>query len=112
MGRVDQQLFAHEAGVPGPALGVQDLEVRAPARRSVAVARDRHRAALADDVPAQPDPAGPLQLQPQAARFLDGRREPAAERVRLDDHEQRPGAPGERGEPAQPVPDADAADRR
>ncbi len=112
MGRVRQQLLAHEAGVPGAALGVQDLEVRAPAGWPVAVARDGHRAALPDHVPAQPDPAGPLQLEPQAARLLDGRREPAPERVRLHDHEQRPGAPRERREPAQPVPHAHAADRR
>ena len=109
---VAQQLVADEARVPGAALRVQDLEVRAPARRPVVVARHRHRAALPHHVPAQADPAGPLQLEAQAARLLDGGRQPPPERVRLHDHEQRPRAPRECREPAQPVAHAHAADRR
>ncbi len=111
-GWVAQQLLADEARVPGAALRVQDLEVRATARRPVVVTCHRHRAALANHVPAQPDPAGPLQLETQAARLLDGGRQPPPKRVRLHDHEQRPGAPRERGEAAQPVAHAHAADRR
>ncbi len=111
-GRIGQQVRPPEARVPAAALRVQDLEVRPPARRAVAVAGDGHGAALADHVPAQPDPAGPRQLQPQAARLLDGGRQSPAERVRLDHDEQRPRAPRQRREPAQPVPDAHPADRR
>jgi hypothetical protein len=111
-GRVSQELLPRETGVTGTPLRVQDLEVRVPARRSVVIARDRHRAALPHHVPAQPDPFGPLQLQAHTARLLDGGHQPPPERVRLHDHQQRPRAPRERREPAKPIADAHAADRR
>jgi hypothetical protein len=93
-----------QAGVPGAALRVQDLEGCATTRRPVAVARDGGLAALPDNVPPEADPARSPQLQPQAARLLHGRGERPVQCVRLQHDEQRPGTPGQRREPAQPVP--------
>jgi hypothetical protein len=93
-----------QAGVPGAALRIQDLESCATARWPVAVARDGGLAALPYHVPPEADPARLPQLQPQAARLLHGRGERPVQRGRLQHHEQRPGAPGQRREPAQPVP--------
>ena len=59
-----------EAGVPDAPVGVEDLEVRAASGRPVAVALDRDGAPSPHDVPAQPDPARGVELQPQAARLL------------------------------------------
>ncbi len=99
-----QEARPAQAGVPGPALRVQDLEGRATAGRPVAAARDGGLAALSDHVPPQADPARSPQLQPQAARLLDGRGERPPQRVRLQHDEQRPGTPGQRRQPPQPVP--------
>jgi hypothetical protein len=107
-----QQGRAEQARIPGAALRVQDLELRPVARRPVAIAGNRGLAALAHDVPPEPDPACPGELQPEPARLLDGRGQPPAERVRLQDDEQRPGTPRERREPPQPVPHPRARDRR
>ena len=93
-----------QAGVPRAALRVQDLEDRATARRPVSVARNGGLAALSHHVLPQADPARSPQLQPQAARLLHGRCERAAQRHRLQHHDQRPRAPGQGGESAQPVP--------
>ena len=65
-----------------------------------------------DDVPAQPDPARPPQLQAEAARLLDrGGQRPAQARG-LQHDEQRPGAPCQRREPPEPVPDPLPGHRR
>jgi hypothetical protein len=93
-----------QAGVPGTALRVQDLEGRVTTRRPVAVARDGGLAALPHHIPAEADPPRSPHLQPQAARLLHGSGERPAKRVRRQHDEQRPGAPGQRREPAQPVP--------
>ena len=107
-----EQLVPEEAGVPRPALRVQDLEVRAPPGRPVAVASDGCRAARAHDIPAQPDPALPRQLQAQPARLLDGGGQAATEGVGLQDHEERPRSPGQRRQPGEPIPHPRARDRR
>jgi hypothetical protein len=98
-----QQLRAEQASVPRPALRVEDLEVRPTAGWAIPVACHLHDAPLADDIPAQPDPARPAQLQAQPARLLNGRGEGAAQLHGLHHDEHRPGPPGERREPAQPV---------
>jgi hypothetical protein len=58
---------------------------------------------LADDVPAQPDPAGAPQLEPEPACLLDRGGDTAAQAGRRQHCQQRPRPPGERREPAQPV---------
>ncbi len=107
-----EQLVPHETRVSRPALRVQDLELRAAPRGPVAVASDRRRAALAHDVPAQPDPARPLQLQAQPARLLDGDGQAAPEGVGFQEDEQRSSSPGKRRQPAETVSHARARDRR
>jgi len=99
-----EELRAPQARVPRAAIGIEDLEDGAPPRGAVAVAGHLHVAALAHHVPAQPDPARAPQLQAQAAGLLHGRRKRAAQHHGLQHHEQRARPPGERGEPAQPVP--------
>src|SRR4051794_9382930 len=69
--RAVEQLVALEAGVSRPAVRVADLELGATARRSVAVAGDLDGAPLPDDVATEADPAGPAQLEPEAARLGD-----------------------------------------
>ncbi len=93
-----------QAGIPGAALRIQDLEGRATAGWPIAVTRDGDLAVLPHDVPPEADPARSPQLQPQAARLLHGRGKRPAQCVRLQHDEQRPGAPGQRRKPAQPVP--------
>jgi hypothetical protein len=107
-----QQVRAEQARVPGATLRVQDLEIRPAARGPVAVAGDGRRAPLPDNVPSEPDPARPGKLQAEPARLLDRGRQAPAEPVRLQHDEQRARAPGERREPAQPIPHAPAAERR
>ena len=107
-----QQFRPHETGVARPALRVQDLQLRAPAGWPVPVAADAGGAPLAHDVPAQPDPARPAELQPQPARRLDRRCQPVAQRRRLQHEQQRPGPASQRRQPAQPVPDAGTGDCR
>ena len=106
-----EQRVTEQARVAIPALRVEDRELDPAPRRSVAVAGHGHAAPLTNDIPAQADPAAALEVQPQAARLLHGHREAPAEPHRLQDDDQRPGAPRERREPAEPVPDACAADR-
>jgi hypothetical protein len=103
-GEARQQPRPHEAAVPRAALRVQDLELRAATRRPVAIALDAGHAPLAHHVPAEPDPARPAEIQSQTARLLDRRRQPAAEPVRLQDQQQRPGPARQRREAVQPVP--------
>jgi len=110
-GEPGQEPRPAQAGVPGAALRVQDLELRTTSRWPVAVARDGGLAALPHHVPPEADPARAPQLQPQAARLLHGRGERPAQRVRLQHDEQRPRAPGQRREPAQPVPHPLPGDR-
>lgn len=76
----------------------------------MAVARDSHRTALPDHVPAHPDPARPRELQPQPARLTDGGGQAASERDRLQEHQRRPRPPGECRQPAQPVSHPGARD--
>ena len=101
-----------EAGVADAALGIQDLDVGATARRAISIARDGDRAPPPDDVPAEPDPAFGAELEAEAARLLDRGRQRPAELDRLEQHEQRSRSPGERREPTQPVPDPRPGDRR
>ncbi len=102
-GEAGEQVIPGKAGVPCATFRIQDLELCATARWSVAVSSDGHRAPLPHNVPAQPDPARAPELQPQPARFLDGGGQATTEGIRLQDDEQRARPPGERREPGQPV---------
>jgi hypothetical protein len=97
-GLVDQQDVPGETRIPLAAIGVEDPEGRPTARRTVAVVRDERLGALADDVAAQADPRPAGQLEPDAGRLGDRRRETAGESRRVEDQEQGLRSTGERGE--------------
>ena len=89
-----QQLLAAEAGVALASVRVQDPEGRSPARWSGPIAGDDHLRALADHVPAEPDPRSTSQLQTDAGRLADGAGETAGSRgtwwLEHDDGDPRP----------------------
>jgi hypothetical protein len=100
-----------QAGVTRPAFGIEDLDAGPATGRAVAVPGDGHLAPPADDVPAEPDPALGSELQPEAARLLDGGGKRPRQGDRLEHDEQRARPPGERREPAQPISDPRPCDR-
>lgn len=97
-----EQVRATEAAVATATLRVEDPELRPPVRGPVAVPLDADLRPLPDDLPAQPDPAAPAELQPQPN---PGERVAKAggEIRRLEHEEERPGPPGEREEPGELV---------
>ena len=101
-----KELVAAEAGVALAAVGVEDPQLRPPPRRAESVPRDHHLRPLADDVPAEADPAAPGELQPEAGRLRDGVAEPGPRGGRLEEDEERGGPPGERGETMEAIGDA------
>ena len=101
-----------ETAVPIATLGVEDPQLRPSPRRSVAAARHDRLRPLADDVPTEPDPGLPLELEPEPGRFGDGGREPARQARWLEGDEERLGPAGERGETPQPVGDLGLARAR
>ena len=90
-----------ETAVPIATLGVEDAELGPPPRRPVSTACDERLGPLPDDVAAEPDPRPPFELEPEAGRFGDGRREARSQTRRLDGDEERLGPPGEPGQTAQ-----------
>ena len=92
-----------ETAVPLATLGVQDPELRPSARRPVPAAGDERLRPLADDVPAEPDPAPPGELQPETGRFGHRRRQPGCQARWLEDDEERLGPAGEAGQATQPL---------
>jgi len=94
-----------EALVPLAALGVEDPQLRPPPRRPVAAPGDERFGPLADDIPTQPDPARPPELEAEPGRFRDRGRETGGEARRLEGDEERLGPAGERSQASQPVGD-------
>jgi hypothetical protein len=92
-----------ETAVPLATLGVEDPELRPSARRSVAAAGHERLGPLADDVPPEPDPRSPGQLQPQSGRFGDGGREPGRQARRLEGDEERLRPTGKPRQATQPL---------
>ena len=102
-GGVVEEACPAQAGVAFATLGVEDPELRLAARRTEAVAGHGHRRPLADDVPPEPDPGLPLELEPQPCRLGDGSGETRREPRWLEDDEERPGTPRECREAAEPI---------
>lgn len=94
-----------ETAVPLATLGVEDPELRPSARRSVAAAGHERLGPLADDVPPEPDPRSPGQLQPQSGRFGDGGRQPGRQARWLEGDEERLRPAGQPGQATQPLGD-------
>jgi hypothetical protein len=103
---IAEKVRAVEAAVALAALGVEDPELRPPARRPEPVAGDRHVRSLADDVAPEPDPCSARELEAKAGRFGDGGLEPPQEARWLEGDEERFRPTSERGETAQPFGDA------
>ena len=55
-GSVAQEGVAQEAGIPAATVRVEDPKLRPAARRTEPVPADDDLGALADDIPAEPDP--------------------------------------------------------
>jgi len=107
-----EELVAREAQVALTAVGIEDPELRSPPRRTKAVAADDHLGPLADHVAAEADPAPPGKIEPQPGRLGDGGPERRARRRRLEEDEERLRAPGQGGQPVEPIHDARAAATR
>ena len=58
-----QEGLEAEAGIPIPAIGIEDPERRPPTGRTGSAARDDDLGGLPDDIAAQPDPGPTGQLQ-------------------------------------------------
>ena len=94
-----------ETAVPVATLGVEDPKLRPSARRSVPAPGDDGLRPLADDIATEPDPAASLELEAEARRFGDGRREPGRQARRLEGEEKRLCPTGEPGEPTEAFAD-------
>jgi hypothetical protein len=94
-----------ETAVPLATLGVEDPELRPSARRSVAAAGHERLGPLADDVPPEPDPRPPGQLQPQSSGFGDGGRQPRRQAWWLESDEERLCPTGQTGQATQALGD-------
>jgi len=107
-----EQLVPLEAPISRATFRVQDLELHRPTRGTVPVPNRRHRAALPDHVPSEPDPAGSHQVETQPAGLAQRGGQPRPDRARFHHHQQRPRPPGNRCKPAQPVTDTHPRDSR
>jgi hypothetical protein len=65
----------------------------------MAVSGDADLRPLADHLPAEANPASPAKLQPEPGTLVHGRPQRRRRLRRHQDEQQRPGAPGERGQP-------------
>jgi len=102
---VAEEIRVAEAAVPLATLGVEDPELRPSPRRPVPAAGDEHLGPLADDVPPEPDPGPPGQLETQPGRFGDGGRETRDQPRWLEGDEERLGPASEPGQATQPLGD-------
>lgn len=102
---VTEEIRVAETAVPLATLGVEDPELRPSPRRPIAAAGHKRLGPLADDVPPEPDPRPPRQLQPQAGRFGDRGREPGGQPGWLEGDEEGFRPPSEPGQPSQPLGD-------
>ena len=98
-----KEVVMTQAGVTFTAFRVEDPERGPAARRAVAVAGDQRLGPLADDVPSEPDPRAPGELEAESGRSGHGARQIAAETRWLEHHEERLRAPGQGREAIEPV---------
>ncbi len=94
-----------ETAVPLATLGVEDPELRPSPRRPVAAAGHERLGPLADDVPPEPDPRSPDQLQAQSRGFGHRGRQTGGQTGWLEGDEERLGPAGEPGQATQPLGD-------
>lgn len=94
-----------ETAVPIATLGVEDPDLHPSARRSVAAAGDERLGPLADDIAAEPDPAGPPELEAEAGRFGDGGGQRRRQPRRLEGDEEHLRPAGQAGQATEPLGD-------
>ena len=99
----DEERVPTEAGVPLPAVGIEDPEGRPPAGRAGAVAGDHDLRGLADHVPPKADPGLPGELQADPRPLPDRGGHGCHEPGRLQDEEGDPCPPGQGRKPAKAV---------
>jgi hypothetical protein len=106
-GGVDEEVLPAKAGVAFTTVRVEDPNGGPPPRRPEPVAGDDRLGLLADHVAAEPDPRPACQLEPQASRLGNGRREAVriAPAGRLEQDQQHVRAPREGRQAVQPVGD-------
>jgi hypothetical protein len=100
-----------EAGIPLPAVGIEDSEGRVPPRWTEPAPPDRRVGPLAHDVTAEPDPGPARQLEPERGCLGHGAGEAGRQVGRLDDEQEGAGAASDRRDPVEPIdrrPDASA----
>ncbi len=100
---IPEQPLIAETTVRLPAFGVEDPHLRPPPRRSGPIADDRHLRPLADDVPPEPDPRPPDELEVESRRLGERACQVPRQARRLEEDEEGPGPPGECREPMDPV---------
>ncbi len=100
---LDQQGLEAEAGIPIPTVGVEDPEGRPPARRSGPAARHDDVGGLPNDVPPEPDPRLPGELEADSGPLPDRGGHRAGEPRRLEDEEGDARPAGEGSEPAETI---------
>ncbi len=98
-----EQRLEAEAGIPIPAVGIEDPERDPPPRWAGAAARDDDIGGLPDDIPSEPDPrpAGKFQTDPGSLPDRGGHRAHEPGWLQGEQGDTRP--PGKGGEPAEPI---------
>jgi hypothetical protein len=99
----DEERLEAEAGVPLPAVGIENPEGCPPAGRTGAIAGDHDLRGLADHVPPEADPGLPSELEADPRPLPDRGGHRRHEPGRLQDEEGDPCPPGESREPAKAV---------
>jgi hypothetical protein len=102
---VAEEIRVAETAVPLATLGVEDPELRPFPRRPVAAAGHERLGPLADDVPSEPDPGPPGELEAQSRGLRHRRRESRRQPGRLEGDEERLRPAGEPGQATQPLGD-------
>ena len=107
-GVAEEQLVG-QAPVAVASLGVEDPQLRPPARRAESVPGDHHLGPLADDVAAQPDPRSAGELQPEARRLGHRPVHRAGQAGRLEEDEEGTRTTSQGDQPMEPIGDSGRA---
>jgi hypothetical protein len=101
-----EELVVAEAGVPLTAVGVEDPEGHATARRTGPVAGHDHLGSLADDIAPEADPRPALELESDPGRLANGAGEARGQARRLEDRNRDLRPSGEGRQATEPIGDA------
>jgi hypothetical protein len=99
-----QQIGPGQAGIPQPALRVEDPQFRRPPRRPEAIPRDTHLYPLAHHFSSEPDPRPAAQLQSQRRDLRQGAGQLVRQAGGLEHEQLDAGLSDQRRQPVQPLP--------